>query len=52
MSNKLQIKSFEEYQEKYKLSIENPEKFWGEIAEEFSMDKEMGQSAGMEFPRA
>ncbi|RZF58164.1 acetate--CoA ligase [Sphingobacterium corticibacterium] len=31
----LQIKSFEEYQEAYKNSVENPEAFWGEIAENF-----------------
>ncbi|MES2588650.1 MAG: acetate--CoA ligase [Bacteroidota bacterium] len=34
-----QIKSFEEYQEKYALSISNPEQFWGEIAENFSWQK-------------
>jgi len=31
----LQIKSFEEYQDAYKYSVENPEAFWGEIAENF-----------------
>lgn len=31
----LQIKSFEEYQEVYKKSVEDPEAFWGEIAENF-----------------
>lgn len=35
MTEELQIKSFEEYQEKYKLSIEHPEQFWGEIADSF-----------------
>lgn len=30
-----QIKSFQEYQEAYKESVENPEKFWGEIADNF-----------------
>lgn len=30
-----QIKSFEEYKEQYKRSVENPEEFWGEIAESF-----------------
>lgn len=34
-SMNLQIKSFEEYQEAYKNSIDNPEAFWGEIAENF-----------------
>lgn len=30
-----QIKSFEEYQEAYKKSVENPEQFWGDVAENF-----------------
>jgi len=34
-NNNLQIKSFEEYKQKYVQSIENPEQFWGEIAENF-----------------
>lgn len=35
----LRIKSFKEYQDKYKLSVENPEKFWNDIASEFSWTK-------------
>ncbi|WP_052144249.1 acetate--CoA ligase [Sphingobacterium sp. SYP-B4668] len=31
----LQIKSFEEYQDAYKKSVENPEEFWAGIAENF-----------------
>jgi acetyl-CoA synthetase len=31
----LRIKSFEEYQNDYKNSVENPEAFWGEIASSF-----------------
>lgn len=30
-----QIKTFEEYQETYKKSVENPEEFWGEVADNF-----------------
>lgn len=30
-----QIKTFEEYQDAYKKSVENPEEFWGEIANNF-----------------
>ncbi|WP_164108953.1 MULTISPECIES: acetate--CoA ligase [Sphingobacterium] len=30
-----QIKNFEEYQDAYKRSVDNPEEFWGEIAENF-----------------
>jgi acetyl-CoA synthetase len=37
--SKLQIKSFEEYQQKYSQSVENPEQFWEEIAEEFYWQK-------------
>ena len=32
----LRIKSFEEYQSKYKQSVANPEQFWAEIADTFS----------------
>lgn len=49
MSNKLQIKSFEEYQAKYKLSIENPEKFWGEVAEEFQWMKKWDKVLEWDF---
>ncbi len=31
----LKIQSFEEYQSKYKQSVEKPEEFWGDIAESF-----------------
>lgn len=30
-----QIKNFEEYQDAYKRSVENPEQFWGDIADNF-----------------
>jgi acetyl-CoA synthetase len=39
MNSNLQIKSFEEYKEKYAKSIEDPAGFWGEIAEEFVWQK-------------
>lgn len=35
----LRIKSYEEYQSKYAQSVENPEKFWSEIAEQFEWKK-------------
>jgi len=35
MSYPYQIKSLEEYNSAYKKSVEEPEKFWGEIAENF-----------------
>ena len=34
-----QIKSLEEYKEAYKKSIENPENFWEQIAENFNWRK-------------
>jgi acetyl-CoA synthetase len=49
MSNKLQIKSFEEYQAKYKLSIDNPEKYWGEVAEEFQWMKKWDKVLEWDF---
>jgi acetyl-CoA synthetase len=39
MSYPYQIKSFEEYQSAYKKSEEDPEGFWGEIAENFQWRK-------------
>jgi len=35
----LQVKSFEEYQESYQLSVDNPEVFWANIAEHFTWKK-------------
>ena len=45
----IQIKSFEEYQEQYKLSVENPEQFWGEIAENFQWHKKWDQVLDWNF---
>ncbi|MBC7650305.1 MAG: acetate--CoA ligase [Deinococcales bacterium] len=39
MSYPYQITSLEEYQTAYKKSIENPEVFWGDIAEHFTWQK-------------
>jgi acetyl-CoA synthetase len=39
MNNNLKINSFEDYQEKYALSVENPEQFWEGIANEFQWKK-------------
>jgi acetyl-CoA synthetase len=39
MSFPYQIKSFSDYQESYKKSINQPEVFWGEIAENFTWKK-------------
>jgi acetyl-CoA synthetase len=45
----LQIKSFEEYQDKYKKSVDNPEAFWGEIAETFQWKKKWDQVLDWNF---
>ncbi|HEY5390846.1 MAG TPA: acetyl-coenzyme A synthetase N-terminal domain-containing protein, partial [Hanamia sp.] len=34
-----QIKTFEEYQEAYKKSVENPDEFWADVAENFLWKK-------------
>lgn len=39
MSYPYQIKSFEQYQEAYKQSVNDPGKFWGDIAEHFTWRK-------------
>ena len=39
MSYPFQIKSLEEYREKYKESVEAPEKFWADVAENFLWKK-------------
>lgn len=39
MNNNLKINSFEDYQEKYTLSVENPEQFWEGVANEFQWKK-------------
>ncbi len=39
MSYPFQIKSFEEYQQKYKESVEQPEQFWADVAENFLWKK-------------
>src|SRR5580692_4299200 len=39
MSFPYQIKSFEDYLEQYKISIEQPEKFWAGVAENFTWIK-------------
>lgn len=49
MSMNLRIKTFEEYQNKYKLSVEKPEKFWADIAEEFSWQKKWNSVLNWNF---
>ena len=44
-----QINSFEEYQVAYKQSIDNPEGFWGEIAEHFVWKKKWDKVLNWNF---
>ncbi|MCX2474724.1 acetate--CoA ligase [Pedobacter sp. MC2016-05] len=39
MTSTMQITSFNQYEEDYKKSIENPEQFWGEVAQNFQWRK-------------
>ena len=43
------IKSFEEYKDTYKRSIENPEGFWGEVAEQFTWQKKWDKTLEWNF---
>ncbi len=44
-----QIKSLEAYHQAYQKSVDQPEEFWAEIADNFVWKKKMGQGLGMEF---
>ncbi|CAN5206558.1 acetate--CoA ligase [soil metagenome] len=46
-----QITSFSEYESAYKKSIEQPEQFWGEIAEEFSWQKKWDKVLEWDFEK-
>jgi acetyl-CoA synthetase len=45
------INSFEEYKSTYKKSIENPEQFWGEIAENFTWRKKWSKVLSWDFTK-
>ena len=49
MSYPYQIKSFEEYKQVYKKSIEQPEIFWAEIAEHFTWKKKWDEVLNWNF---
>jgi acetyl-CoA synthetase len=49
MSFPYQIRSFEEYLEHYKKSIEQPEDFWGGVAEHFTWKKKWDQVLSWNF---
>src|SRR5690606_30974542 len=45
------IQTFEDYQKQYKKSIENPEDFWAEIAEEFHWRKKWDKVLSWDFSK-
>jgi acetyl-CoA synthetase len=47
-----QIQTFEEYQRQYKNSIEQPEQFWAEVAEDFSWQKKWDNVLEWDFKTA
>ena len=49
MSYPYQISSFEEYQEHYRKSIDDPGQFWGEVAENFSWRKKWSKVLDWNF---
>ena len=50
MSN-FKIKSFSEYKEAYKQSVDNPETFWNAIAEEFTWKKKWNKTLEWDFTK-
>lgn len=49
MKNNLQIKSFAEYKKTYKKSVESPEKFWSEVANNFTWKKKWDKTLEWDF---
>ena len=45
----LQVKSFEEYQQAYQLSVDHPEVFWANIAEHFTWKKKWDRALDWNF---
>nr|WP_092019256.1 acetate--CoA ligase [Pseudarcicella hirudinis] len=48
----MKINSFEEYQEKYQQSVEDPEGFWGEVAQSFYWRKPWKKTLEWDFNEA
>lgn len=49
MEAKFRINSIEEYKDQYKLSTENPEDFWGQIASNYQWQKPWDKTVEWEF---
>lgn len=47
----LQVKSFEDYQKTYQYSVDKPEKFWAEIAENFFWRKKWNNVLSWDFKK-
>jgi acetyl-CoA synthetase len=52
LSDQAYIKSLDEYREIYKRSIEDPEKFWGELAEQIDWYKKWDKVCVVDFANA
>ncbi|MCB2191598.1 MAG: acetate--CoA ligase [Deltaproteobacteria bacterium] len=50
--DKAHINSFEQYQEMYKRSIEDPEGFWGEVGQDFHWDKKWDKVLDFNYHRS
>ena len=50
--SKAAIKTMDEYKKMYKESIEQPEKFWGKVAEELLWDKKWDKFSDHDFANA
>ncbi len=51
MKEHSRIKSFEDYQEKYRQSVASPEQFWEEIADEFTWKKKWDKVLTFDFKK-
>ena len=49
MSYPFQIRSLEQYVSTYKKSVENPEQFWGDVAENFYWRKKCNKELEWNF---
>ncbi len=45
----LQVKSFEDYQKTYQYSVDKPEEFWAEIADNFFWQKKWNKVLSWDF---
>jgi acetyl-CoA synthetase len=51
MNNSLRIKTFDEYQEKYAQSVNDPDSFWDEVANQFSWSSKWSKVCDWNFTK-